>query len=103
MEEEYKLKEVTNLTPNLYYLMYIFLNKIYGWKESLQRILLNIEAIPIVMRATLQEAVDFVKTKPKSILNDDINMEGLVCKPAVDFLSRVGKRMIVKIKVEDFV
>ena len=63
----------------------------------------NIEAVPIVMRATLQEAVDFVKTKPKSVLNDDINMEGLVCKPAVDLLSRVGKRMIVKIKVEDFI
>lgn len=63
----------------------------------------NIEAVPIVMRATLQEAVDFVKTKPKSILNSDIDMEGLVCKPAVDLLSRVGKRMIVKIKVEDFI
>lgn len=63
----------------------------------------NIEAVPIVMRATLQEAVDFVKTKPKSVLNDDINMEGLVCKPAVDILSIVGKRMIVKIKVEDFI
>ena len=62
-----------------------------------------IEAVPIVMRATLQEAVDFVKTKPKSVLNDGINMEGLVCKPAVDLLSRVGKRMIVKIKVEDFI
>ncbi len=62
----------------------------------------NIEAVPIVMRATLQEAVDFVKTKPKSILNSDVSMEGLICKPAVDILSRVGKRMIVKIKVEDF-
>ena len=62
-----------------------------------------IETVPIVMRATLQEAVDFVKTKPKSVLNDGINMEGLVCKPAVDLLSRVGKRMIVKIKVEDFI
>lgn len=63
----------------------------------------NIEAVPIVMRATLQEAIDFVKAKPKSILNSDIDMEGLVCKPAVDILTRVGKRMIVKIKVEDFI
>ena len=62
-----------------------------------------IEAVPIVMRATLQEAVDFIKTKPKSILNSDVDMEGLVCKPAVDLLSRVGKGMIVKIKVEDFI
>lgn len=63
----------------------------------------NIGAVPIVMRATLQEAVDFVKTKSKSVLNSDIDMEGLVCKPAVDLLSRVGKRLIVKIKVEDFI
>ena len=74
-------------------------------RESIENIAqtFNIEAIPIVMRATLQEAVDFVKTKPKSVLNDDIDMEGLVCKPTVDLLSRVGKRMIVKIKVEDFI
>ena len=74
-------------------------------RESIEDIArtFNIEAVPIVMRVTLQEAVDFVKTKPKSVLNDDINMEGLVCKPAVDLLSRVGKRMIVKIKVEDFI
>lgn len=74
-------------------------------RESIEDIAqtFNIEAVPIVMRATLQEAVDFVKTKPKSILNSDVSMEGLVCKPAVDILSRVGKRMIVKIKVEDFI
>lgn len=62
-----------------------------------------IEAVPIVMRATFQEAVDFIKAEPKSILNDDIDMEGLVCKPAVDLLTRTGKRLIVKIKTEDFI
>ena len=74
-------------------------------RESIEDIArtFNIKAVPIVMRATLQEVVDFVKTKPKSILNDDIDMEGLVCKPAVDILSRVGRRVIVKIKVEDFI
>ena len=74
-------------------------------RESIEDIArtFNIKAVPIVMRATLQEAVDFIKTKPKSILNSDVDMEGLVCKPAVDLLSRVGKGMIVKIKVEDFI
>jgi len=44
-----------------------------------------------------------MNTKSKPALNDDIDMEGLVCKPAVDLLSWAGKRIIVKIKVEDFI
>lgn len=30
------------------------------------------------------------------------NMEGLVGRPAVDLLDRLGRRVIVKIKVRDF-
>ena len=29
-------------------------------------------------------------------------MEGLVCRPAIDLLDRMGKRVIVKVKVADF-
>lgn len=61
----------------------------------------NIDAVPIVMRGTIEEAVQFVKTKPKSTIGT-ANMEGLVCKPEVDLLDRMGRRVIVKIKVRDF-
>ncbi len=44
-----------------------------------------------------------MNTKSKPALNDDIDMEILVCKPAVDFLFWVSKRIFVKIKVEDFI
>lgn len=61
----------------------------------------GVDAVPIVMRGTLDEAVQFVKTKPKSTIGT-ANMEGLVCKPAVDMLDRMKNRIIVKIKVRDF-
>lgn len=61
----------------------------------------GIDVVPVVLTGTLQEAVDFVKQKPKSTIGA-ADMEGLVCKPAVDMLDRMGRRVIVKVKVRDF-
>lgn len=61
----------------------------------------GIDVVPVVLTGTLQEAVDFVKQKPKSTIGV-ADMEGLVCKPAVDMLDRMGRRVIVKVKVRDF-
>lgn len=61
----------------------------------------GIDVVPIVLTGTLHEAVDFVKQKPKSTIGV-ADMEGLVCKPAVDMLDRMGRRVIVKVKVRDF-
>lgn len=61
----------------------------------------GIDVVPVVLTGTLQEAVDFVKQKPKSTIGE-ADMEGLVCKPLVEVLDRRGKRVIVKIKVGDF-
>ena len=61
----------------------------------------GIEAVPVVLVGTLDDAVAFVKSRPKSTLGDD-PMEGVVCKPAVDLLDRMGRRLIVKVKAKDF-
>lgn len=61
----------------------------------------GIDVVPIVLTGTLQEAVDFAKQKPKSTIGV-ADMEGLVCKPAVDMLDRMRRRVIVKVKVRDF-
>lgn len=61
----------------------------------------NIDVVPIVLTGTLDEAVNFVKSKPKSTIGV-ANMEGLVCKPKIDMLDRMGRRLIVKVKVCDF-
>ena len=61
----------------------------------------GIDVVPVIMTGTLYEAIDFVKTQPKSTIGT-ANMEGLVCKPLVDMLDRQGNRIIVKVKVRDF-
>lgn len=60
-----------------------------------------IDVVPIVYEGDIAGAVEFVKGKPKSTIGV-ADMEGIVCKPAVDTLDRMGRRMIVKIKVCDF-
>lgn len=62
----------------------------------------GIDIVPIVFVGDIKEAVDFVKTKPKSTIGT-ANMEGLVGRPVVEMKDRLGKRVIVKIKVCDFV
>ena len=61
----------------------------------------NLQVVPIVLEGTLQEAVDFVKTKPKSMIGT-ADSEGVVGRPRVELLDRNGDRVIVKIKVCDF-
>lgn len=61
----------------------------------------GIDVVPIIKECTITEAVQFVKGKPKSTIGT-ASMEGLVCKPKVDVLDRMGRRLIVKIKVCDF-
>lgn len=72
-------------------------------RESIEDIAksFNIDVVPIILEGTIQDAIDYVKTKPKSTIGT-ANMEGLVCKPKVDVLDRRGNRIIVKVKVCDF-
>ena len=61
----------------------------------------GVDVVPIVYEGDIAGAVEFVKGKPKSTIGM-ADMEGIVCKPAVDMLDRTGRRLIVKIKVCDF-
>ena len=61
----------------------------------------GIDVVPVVLTGTLQDAIDFVKDKPKSTIGTAM-MEGLVCRPAVELRDRMGRRVIVKVKVRDF-
>lgn len=61
----------------------------------------GIDVAPIVYEGNIAGAVEFIKGKPKSTIGV-ADMEGIVCKPAVDMLDRMGRRLIVKIKVCDF-
>ena len=66
----------------------------------------GIKTVPIVGTGTLDEAVEYIKKRPISTLTDasmdDIEMEGVVCRPEKELKDRAGNRLIVKIKTCDF-
>lgn len=61
----------------------------------------GVDAVPVLGEGTLQDGVDYVKTKPMSKIGT-APMEGLVARPVVELKDRMGRRVIVKIKVKDF-
>ncbi len=75
----------------------------YQSRESVEDIAkaFGIDVVPIIFEGTIQEGVDFVKTHPDSTMGT-AKMEGLVGRPKVEMRDRCGKRVIVKIKWEDF-
>ena len=75
----------------------------YQSRESVEDIAkaFGIDIVPIIFDGTIQEGVDFVKTHPDSTMGT-AKMEGLVGRPKIEMRDRCGKRVIVKIKWEDF-
>ena len=62
----------------------------------------GVRAVPLVGRGTLDEAVEFVKSNPRSMLGPCTHeMEGIVCRPTVELNDRCHRRVIVKIKWSD--
>lgn len=72
-------------------------------RESIENIAktFNIDVVPIVLEGTIQEGIDYVKTKPKSAFGT-ADSEGVVGRPKIELQDRTGNRVIVKIKVRDF-
>ena len=83
----------------------VLINDIWLTRESVEDIAKTfaIDVVPIVGFGYLDEAVDYIKSKPNSkIGTGTAKMEGVVCRPIVELFDRLGKRVIVKIKVCDF-
>lgn len=62
----------------------------------------GVDAVPIVGVGSIEKAVEFVKQSPMSALSDKAPMEGVVARPECEVFDRMGRRVIVKIKVCDF-
>ena len=60
--------------------------------------------VPFIGYFTLDEAIEYVRKGFKSTIaeNKDYMAEGLVLRPAFGLKNRMGKRLIVKVKYEDF-
>lgn len=75
----------------------------YLHREGVEEVarILGIRTVPVVGHGTLPEAVEFIKTHPKSLLRD-AEMEGVVCRPKEELFDRYNNRIIVKVKCRDF-
>ena len=83
----------------------VAINGVYQPRESVKDIAeyFNLDLVPTVLIGKLQEGIDWVKTKPKSLIGGIHESEGLVARPIVELNDRRGNRIIVKIKVHDFI
>lgn len=72
-------------------------------RETIEEVakMFNLDVVPIVLKGTIQDGIDFVKSYPDSTIGT-AKMEGLVGRPFVELRDRCGNRIIVKIKVDDF-
>lgn len=61
----------------------------------------GVRYVPILRGGTLPEAVEYIRSHPKSKMRD-AEMEGVVCRPRHELADRRGNRIIVKIKCRDF-
>ena len=82
----------------------VLINDIWLTRESIEDIAKTfaIDVVPIVGIGDLDEAVEYVKSKPNSKIGT-AKMEGVVCRPIVELFDRLGRRLIVKVKVRDFI
>lgn len=50
----------------------------------------------------IPEIIDYVKSHPKSLLNPEATMEGIVARPSIQLFDRKCQRIMFKLKVKDF-
>jgi hypothetical protein len=62
----------------------------------------NLDVVPVVLVGTVQDAVEYVKTKPMSLIGNGKESEGVVGVPNARLTDFRGDRIIVKIKTRDF-
>ncbi len=75
-------------------------------RENIEEIakIFNLKVVPIALTGTIQQAVDYIKNKPKSLISIEENeMEGVVGTPKARLTDFRGNRVIVKVKVRDFI
>lgn len=63
----------------------------------------GVQSVSVLGIGTLEEAVEYVKSKPVSTIGKkEAVIEGVICRPEVELYNRLHERVIVKIKGCDF-
>ena len=99
-----KIQNGGEYRPDVGFILFdVLIGDNYLSRESVEDIAtaFALEIVPIVLRGTIQEAVDFIKSHPRSTIGK-AKMEGVVGRPEVELRDRLGHRLIVKIKCRDF-
>ena len=99
-----KIQHGGDYRPDVGFILFdVLIGENYQGRESVEDIAraFCLEIVPIVLRGTIREAVDFIKNKPNSTIGK-AKMEGVVGRPRVEMRDRCGNRLIVKIKCRDF-
>ena len=99
-----KIQNGGDYRPDVGFILFdVLVGDIWLRRENVEEIAktFNLEVVPIVHTGSIQSAVNFVKEKPMSTIGN-AKMEGLVGRPFTELKDNQGKRIIVKIKVCDF-
>lgn len=90
-------------SDNSFALFDVIVDEVYLNRDGVKSIaeIFNLETAPVVFNGNLQKGIDWVKTKPNSLIGT-AKSEGLVARPKIELKDKLGNRIIVKIKVCDF-
>ena len=85
----------------------VFVGDLPLTRESIEGIaeVFDIGVVPVLFEGTLQDGIDYVRQHTKTTICAGFYgayMEGLVARPKVEVSDRLGNRVIVKIKYNDF-
>lgn len=101
-----KIQNGGNYIDNVDFILFdIEINGNYLARKDIEDIAksFNLDVVPIVGHGTLEEAVNYIKTKPMSVIGKKkAEMEGIVVRPSIELNERNHNRVIVKIKARDF-
>ena len=101
-----KIQNGGNYIDNVDFILFdIEINGNYLARKDIEDIAksFNLDVVPIVGHGTLEEAVNYIKTKPMSVIGKKkAVMEGIVVRPSIELNERNHNRVIAKIKVRDF-
>lgn len=84
----------------------VMVGDVFLERENVEEIakIFNLDVVPLVPLKTISEAIEYVKTKPLSKIGKCLKeIEGVIGIPKQRITDFRGNRVIVKIKVEDFV
>lgn len=84
----------------------VMVGNIFLERENVEEIAksFNLKVVPLINVKTIKEAVEYVKSKPLSKVGKCVKeIEGVVGTPKYRITDFRGNRVIVKIKVEDFI